>query len=309
MSFYSSTASRSFAALALIAVTAANVVGQAADPMNLGFERRGLTVSTTAARWFTAGQGYIATLDSVAPQSGARSLRMQARRQLKLWRSNREPSRRCHCRENRQVRGFVRTEGITEGYAGLWMRVDAGSKILILDNMGSRGITGTTAWAPYDITLHADSSATVVYFGAIFPGNGTAWFDSFSIEIDGKPYVGESAPAWHASALETKWVHDHAIPLATSDPNAPFGDLAPIGRIVGDARIVSLGEGTHGTSEFFQMKHRLTKYLAQNKGFTVFAIEANMPEARRVNEYACWARRSTERRVDGRPVLLVAGFA
>ena len=293
MSFYSSTASRGFAALALIAVTAANVAGQAADPLNLGFERAGLMASTTAALWFTAGQGYIATLDSVRPQSGARSLRMQAP-------AARQPGSFGVATANLpgavvagrtvRLRGFVRTEGITEGYAGLWMRVDAGSKILVLDNMGSRGITGTTAWAPYDITLHADSSATVVYFGAIFPGNGTAWFDSFSIEIDGKPYVGESAPAWHATAVETKWVHDHAIPLTTSDPNAPLGDLAPIGRIVGDARIVALGEGTHGTSEFFQMKHRLTKYLAQNKGFTVFAIEANMPEARRVNEYVLTGR-------------------
>lgn len=38
------------------------------------------------------------------------------------------------------------------------------------------------------------------------------------------------------------------------------------------------------------MKHRLTKYLAQTKGFTVFAIEANMPEARRVNEYVLTGR-------------------
>jgi erythromycin esterase len=90
--------------------------------------------------------------------------------------------------------------------------------------------------------------------------------------------------------VETKWVHDHAIPLTTSDPNASPDDLRPIGAIVGDARIVSLGEGTHGTSEFFQMKHRLTEYLAQNKGFTVFAIEANMPEARRVNEYVLSGR-------------------
>src|SRR5262249_22262035 len=49
--------------------------------------------------------------------------------------------------------------------------------------------------------------------------------------------------------------------------------------------IVALGEATHGTSEFFTMKHRLTEFLASEMGFTLFAIEANMPEAYRVNQY------------------------
>ena len=48
--------------------------------------------------------------------------------------------------------------------------------------------------------------------------------------------------------------------------------------MIGDAHIVSLGEATHGTAEFFRMKHRLVEFLASEMGFTVFAIEANMPE-------------------------------
>lgn len=48
---------------------------------------------------------------------------------------------------------------------------------------------------------------------------------------------------------------------------------------------MSLGEATHGTREIFQMKHRLTEFLASELGFTIFAIEANMPEAYRVNDY------------------------
>ena len=47
--------------------------------------------------------------------------------------------------------------------------------------------------------------------------------------------------------------------------------------IVGDARIVALGEATHGTAEFFRMKHRLFEYLVERKGFTVLAFEANWP--------------------------------
>ena len=64
-----------------------------------------------------------------------------------------------------------------------------------------------------------------------------------------------------------------------------FDDLAFLDQMIGDARIVSLGEASHGTAEFFQMKHRLLEYLVENKGFTVFAIEANWPEALVADRY------------------------
>ena len=55
--------------------------------------------------------------------------------------------------------------------------------------------------------------------------------------------------------------------------------------MVGNARIVSLGEATHGTREFFQLKHRMLEFLASEMGFTIFSIEASMPEAYRLNDY------------------------
>ena len=76
-----------------------------------------------------------------------------------------------------------------------------------------------------------------------------------------------------------------AIPLATVEAGHGFADLAPLDQVIGDARVVGLGEATHGTREFFQMKHRLLEYLVAEKGFTVFAIEAYQPEARALNAY------------------------
>ena len=62
-------------------------------------------------------------------------------------------------------------------------------------------------------------------------------------------------------------------------------DLVAFGKAVGDARIVALGEASHGTREFFQMKHRLLEYLVKEKGFTVFASEANWRESLAVDRY------------------------
>jgi erythromycin esterase-like protein len=95
------------------------------------------------------------------------------------------------------------------------------------------------------------------------------------------------------------WIQRTAYPLATCEPSDDQRDLAFLRELVGDAHIVALGEGTHGTSEFFKLKHRITRYLASEMGFTVFAIEANMPEAYRVNDYVQNGRGDPGALIDG----------
>ena len=81
------------------------------------------------------------------------------------------------------------------------------------------------------------------------------------------------------------WIRGQAIPFLTTRAGHGFSDLAPLRAVIGDARVVALGEATHGTREFFQMKHRLFEYLVSELGFSVFAIEANWPESEAVDEY------------------------
>ena len=54
---------------------------------------------------------------------------------------------------------------------------------------------------------------------------------------------------------------------------------------IGSARIVLLGEATHGTSEFYRMRERITRELIIEKGFRFVAIEADWPDAARVDHY------------------------
>jgi erythromycin esterase len=81
------------------------------------------------------------------------------------------------------------------------------------------------------------------------------------------------------------WVRQNAIPLKTVIAGNGFDDLQPLKKIIGSAHIVALGEATHGTREFFQLKHRMLEFLVNEMGFTVFGIEASMPEAFYINEY------------------------
>lgn len=81
------------------------------------------------------------------------------------------------------------------------------------------------------------------------------------------------------------WIRAQAIPLLTTRAGHGFADLEPLRDVVGGARVVALGEATHGSREFFQVKHRLLEYLVSELGFSVFAIEASWPESEAVDEY------------------------
>ncbi|MFZ4573202.1 MAG: erythromycin esterase family protein [Phycisphaerales bacterium] len=97
--------------------------------------------------------------------------------------------------------------------------------------------------------------------------------------------LASQQPETGVSAEAAAWVKAHAVPLKTCEAGNGFEDLAGLKDVVGKARIVSLGEPTHGTREAFQLKHRLLEYLATEMGFRVFSIEANMPESYNLNEY------------------------
>lgn len=62
-------------------------------------------------------------------------------------------------------------------------------------------------------------------------------------------------------------------------------DLAPLLQRIGDAKVVLLGEATHGTSEFYRMRQRISQELIAEKGFTFVAIEGDWPDAARIDHY------------------------
>ncbi|MET8544409.1 erythromycin esterase family protein [Kitasatospora sp. NPDC004799] len=76
-----------------------------------------------------------------------------------------------------------------------------------------------------------------------------------------------------------------AHPLRTTEPLGGLADLRPFGRMVGDAKVVGLGEATHGSHEFFTVKHRVLRYLVEEKGFRAFALEAPWSTGVRLDGY------------------------
>ena len=98
-------------------------------------------------------------------------------------------------------------------------------------------------------------------------------------------YAERLAAAKTQADAVKKWLAEHAIRLKGVEAGRGFKDMQPLKKVIGEARLVALGEATHGTREFFQLKHRMLEFLATEMGFTVFGIEATMPEAFDVNEF------------------------
>jgi erythromycin esterase len=217
-----------------------------------------------------------------------------------------------------RLAGFVKTDGAAGG-AALWMRVDGKGATLAFDNMNDRRLKGSKDWTKCEVVLDVPEKATAITFGLLLSGNGKAWLDDVTLEAVGKdvkvtnmldkelPSEADEgdfpekptnldfeagrgggaapAPAEPLTREQKDWLKKNALPFDTAEPGRGFADLKPLRTLVGGTRIVALGEATHGTRECFTMKHRLTEFLANEMGFTHFAIEANMPEAYRVNQY------------------------
>lgn len=62
-------------------------------------------------------------------------------------------------------------------------------------------------------------------------------------------------------------------------------DYLPALDLVGDAKLVLLGEASHGTHDFYQTRAEITRRLITEKGFNPVAVEADWPDAYRVNRY------------------------
>lgn len=80
--------------------------------------------------------------------------------------------------------GYIKTENVSDGYAGLWMMIDQG---VWFDNMSNRGIKGTTDWKKYEISLNLKPfEKNKIAFGGFLVGKGKMWLDNLTVTIDEK---------------------------------------------------------------------------------------------------------------------------
>jgi erythromycin esterase len=81
------------------------------------------------------------------------------------------------------------------------------------------------------------------------------------------------------------WLKQNSIPIKYREAGNGFSDLQPLKKILQDVQVVGLGEATHGTQEFFKVKHRLVEFMVTQVGFTAFALESSYSNCQPINDY------------------------
>jgi protein-L-isoaspartate(D-aspartate) O-methyltransferase len=106
------------------------------------------------------------------------------------------------------------------------------------------------------------------------------------------PLIGAGGFAEGAEAPSQERIPRPELPIANlireaCQPISDIGEveLGPLLDQIGDAHVVLLGEATHGTSEFYRMRTRITTELVMRRGFNIVAIEGDWPDAAHVDHH------------------------
>ena len=270
--------------------------------LNLDFEIRSYDKPSWPDYWGVGGEGFVITLDDEEKHSGILSLKMEregdrnnnfgvfvASLPVKAL-AGKELDYRC----------WIKTKGVKNGYAGLWLRVDGVNSTLGFDNMGNRGLQGDNEWVQVSIKMNIHPATTNISFGGLFPGEGTVWYDDIELYIDKEKYI-DLVPKTELSQQDIAAIKKYIYPLRTYEPDrGNTNDLEALDKLIDKSKVVALGEVSHGSSEIYKMKNRIIQYLVINNGFDIFSIEGNMPEAYKLNDYSV--------RGEGYPKKLIAGM-
>ncbi|MEI7661330.1 MAG: erythromycin esterase family protein [Bacteroidota bacterium] len=76
----------------------------------------------------------------------------------------------------------------------------------------------------------------------------------------------------------------------TPDETSDLAELIPLEPLVRNRQVLGMGEATHGTREFFNMKTKMFKFLSSRCGYRIFTIEANYGGTLKVNDYVLYGK-------------------
>jgi erythromycin esterase len=84
---------------------------------------------------------------------------------------------------------------------------------------------------------------------------------------------------------DASWIQTHAVRFTDAAPGSSDPSLSSLREAIGGARIVGLGEGTHGTTEFWGIRQKISRYLVEEMGFTAILMEAPFPNSLYIDRY------------------------
>ena len=255
--------------------------------LNLGFEKVDLQ-TTKALGWRYYEYGYKINLDKDATKSGKYSLKIES---VSDNYSIFKGAVACILYDsvplNQKIRltGFIKNENTNCDTLGLYISYDY-PKYDKGKGLVSNNFIGSHDWQEYSVEILPEGPIDNILFGVRMKGPGKIWVDDLTLYFgDTQILHFPTRNSFKANRNEIKWLKDHSIPIKTVHAENGFTDLELLKSSLKNARIVALGENSHGTSEIFEMKHRLLEFLSSEMGFNIFSIESSMFNTDPLNDY------------------------
>jgi len=238
--------------------------------------------------WDIFEEGYNVALDKKVRYSGKYSLRIEPGPDNRHYHGSGSVSYLYHCIQDNQrikVTGFIKNESTNKDSIGLFIGCyTVGGNLENITH--GKEFCGTHDWQEYSVELVSSKETKYLAFGAKMSGPGKIWVDNIRLFIDDNEVFTQSdIYSYIATPNEINWLKTRIIPIKTVKAENGFEDLEPLKQSLQDARIIALGENTHGSHEVFEMKHRMIEFLTTEMGFNAFAIESFLPEQSLINQY------------------------
>ncbi len=213
-----------------------SLVGQcqttAIQHLNLDFEKNEKGFPT---QWDNFGsEAYKIYLDSLQVKSGKFSAIIENTENISDYKALSISLPANYEGDTISLSGYIKTDKVTDGYAGIWMRIDPQ---IAINNMGDKGVTGTTDWKKYEISLPLNPEKTdSIVVGGLLVGKGKMWLDNLKVSIDGKDLDNKDLKVYKRKIFpaEKDKEFDNGSNIALPNLNTEvINNLALLGRIWG----------------------------------------------------------------------------
>jgi len=225
--------------------------------LNLDFEK---IEGTIPKGWSNFGDAtnYIQSLDKKVFQNGKHSVSLEFtgdKPDFRAWSYTIPAKYQGH---KITLKGFIKTENVSDGWAGLWMRIDPK---VSYNNMKDNGLSGTTDWKKYEITLDLKpSSAKNIVIGGLLSGKGKMWIDNLELFIDGQPLA--DAPLKKAPLASKDVEFDKGSNIKISKLNkSSLNNLALLGKVWGFLKYHHPAIATGNYNWDYELFRILPRYL------------------------------------------------
>ena len=183
-----------------------------------------------------------------------------------------------------EVSGWIKITHAADSALGIFIRSLSGRQIF--SAFAKTDSSQYNQWQKITVRYQVDIKQpwSGFHYGITLNMPAMACVDDITIKVDGKLITDPKSLFFEPSAGNIKWLNNHLSALKSVSVQPSHKDMTAIGQFCSGARLVGIGEPTHGTHEALQFKLRLLDYLVTEKGFNTIALEEVIPTCDKMND-------------------------